>query len=277
MIQNCIGWILDVYIEYDQAVLWVKSQDGHVLRLTDDYDPVFYIQPKDEKSGEEIFQILSDLELIKEIKWDHKFTDINSNVKQKLLYVRCFSIHHYNLLLKTLQHETLQQRIRRLYNTKLSHIQRYLFTQLMIPPTTQVTIEYQDGELVSIREGSEREDLQLPFTVMYVEVIPFTEQEVLDRDDPIKTITTTYNSDSLILEDNESQVLEDFSHYVISKDPDIIVFVSHDSHINMLNYLLERIKSLSLDLPFGRRKTDIYSVDQGRVLERWTQGRVYLN
>ncbi len=277
MIQNCIGWILDVYIEHDQAILWVKTQDGQVLRLIDDYDPVFYIHPKDEKSGEEIFQILSDMELIKEIKWEHKFIDIGSNVKQKLLYVRCYSIHHYNLLLKTLQHETIQQRIRQLYNTKLSHIQRYLFTQLMIPSTTQVTIEYQDGELVSIREGSEREDLQLPFTVMHVEVIPFTEQEVLDRDDPIKSITITYNSDSLILEDNESKVLEDFSHYVISKDPDIIVFVSHDSHINMLNYLLERIKSLLLDLPIGRRKTDIYSVDQGRVLERWTQGRVYLN
>ena len=60
------------------------------------------------------------------------------------------SIHHYNLLLKVLQHETLQQRINQLFNTKLSHIQRYLFTQLRIPPTTKVQIEHEDGELVSI-------------------------------------------------------------------------------------------------------------------------------
>ena len=46
---------------------------------------------------------------------------------------------------------------------------------------------------------------------------------------------------------------------------------------NILNYLLERIRILSLDLQFGRRKTDIYSIDQNRIIEKWTQGRVYIN
>jgi hypothetical protein len=50
-------------------------------------------------AGEEILQILSSLELVKEAKWDYKFTDIGSD-KQKLVYVNCYSIHHYNLLLK---------------------------------------------------------------------------------------------------------------------------------------------------------------------------------
>ena len=45
---------------------------------------------------------------------------------------------------------------------------------------------------------------------------------------------------------------EDFSNYVISKDPDIIVFENHDPDI--LNYLLERIRLLSLDLQFGQTK-----------------------
>ena len=77
-----------------------------------------------------------------------------------------------------------------------------------------------------------------------------------------------------MFEDDESKLLEDFSHYVISKDPDIIEFVNHDS--NILNYLFERIRILSLDLQFGRRKTDIYSIDQNRIFEKWTQGRVYI-
>ena len=150
MTQKSTGWILDVYIEDNEAVLWIKTEEGQVLRLIDNYEPVFYIQPKNDKSGIEIFQILQDLELVKEIRWDYKFIDINSKVKQKLLYVRCYLIHHYNLLLKALQHETLQQRINQLFNTKLSHIQRYLFTQLRIPPTTKVQIEHEDGELISI-------------------------------------------------------------------------------------------------------------------------------
>ena len=95
-----------------------------MLKLIDDYEPVFYIQPKTEKSGIEIFKILQDLELVKEIRWDYKLIDINNNVKHKLLFVRCYLIHHYNLLLKALQHDTLHQRINQLFNTKLSHNQR---------------------------------------------------------------------------------------------------------------------------------------------------------
>jgi DNA polymerase elongation subunit (family B) len=109
---------------------------------------------------------------------------------------------------------------------------------------------------------------------MQIEVVPITEQEILDTDDPIKSIRIRYNSADLVFEDDESKLLEDFSNYVISKDSDIIEFVNHDS--NILNYLFERIRILSLDLQFGRRKTDIYSLDQNRIIEKWTQGRVYI-
>ena len=98
-----------------------------------------------------------------------------------------------------MQHETLQQLINQFFNTKLSHIQRYLFTQLRIPPTTKVQIEHEDGELVSITTANDNENPQLPFSVMQIEVVPFTEQEVLDTDDPIKSIRVTFNSDDLLL------------------------------------------------------------------------------
>ena len=235
---------------------------------------VFYIQPKNGQSGMEIFKILQDLELVKEVTWEYKYVDINSKVKQKLLYVRCYLIHHYNLLLKVLQHETLQQRINQLFNTKLSHIQRYLFPQLRIPPTTKVQIEHEDGELISITMASDNEDLQLPFSKMQIEVVPFTEQEILDTDDPIKSIRVTYGSDHIMLEDNESKILEQLSNYIILKDPDIIIFANYD--LSILNYLLERIRMLSLNLQFGRRKTDIYSIDQSHVVDKWSQGRVYI-
>jgi hypothetical protein len=168
MMQKGTGWILDVYIEDNEAILWVKTEQGQVLKLFDEYEPVFYIQPKNDKSGTEVLKILQDLELVKEVRWDYKLVDINSNTKTKLLYVRCYLIHHYNLLLKALQHETLQQRINQLFNTKLSHIQRYLFTQLRIPPTAKVQIEHEDGELVSITTVNDHEDLQVPFSTIQI-------------------------------------------------------------------------------------------------------------
>ena len=129
--------------------------------------------------------------------------------------------------------------------------------------------------LVSISTANDNEDLRLPFSTMQIEVVPFTEQEILDIDDPIKSIRVRYNSADLVFEDDESKLLEDFSNHVILKDPDIIVFLNHDPAI--LNYLLGRIKLLSLDLQLGRWKTDIYSNNENRVLEKWTQGRVYIS
>ena len=61
----------------------------------------------------------------------------------------------------------------------------------------------------------------------------------------------------LTFHNDESTLLQDFSNYVVSKDPDIIIFKNYD--LTVLNYLLERIKILSLDLQLGRWKTDIYS------------------
>ena len=49
MTQKSTGWILDVYIEDNEAVLWIKTEEGQVLRLIDNYEPVFYIQPKTEQ------------------------------------------------------------------------------------------------------------------------------------------------------------------------------------------------------------------------------------
>src|SRR6476659_3083469 len=100
--------------------------------------------------------------------WDYKLVDINK-VKQKLLYVRCYLIHHYNLLLKVLQHETLHQRINQLFDTKLSHIQRYLFTQLTVPPMSKVNVEYENGDLIFISKSSDNEYSQLPLSIMHVE------------------------------------------------------------------------------------------------------------
>jgi len=211
MVQKNIGWILDVYIEDNEAVLWIKTEDGEALKLIDDYEPVFYIQPKDEKCGEEIFQILQDLELVKELRWDCKCIHINSDTKHNLIYVRCHLIHHYNLLLKVLQHETLQQRINQLFNTRLSHIQRYLFSELNAQPSTKVQIEHEDGNLVSISEISGHENYRLPLSTMQVEVTPFTEQEILDADDPIKSIRIRHDCIDLVLEDDESTMLAAFA------------------------------------------------------------------
>ena len=140
--------------------------------------------------------------------------------------------------------------------------------------TSTVSVEYEDRELRSIKRINNDEEIPPRFSIMQVEVVPSTEPAILDTDDPIQSINARYNGEDARFHDDESTLLQDFSNYVVSKDPDIVLFKNYD--LTVLNYLLERIKILSLDLQLGRWKTDIYSVDQKQVLQKWIQGRVYL-
>jgi hypothetical protein len=65
-----IGWLLDVHIENDYAILWIKTEeDGQILKLRDSYHPGFYILPRNEADGLHLFQILSREEEIA-VRWE---------------------------------------------------------------------------------------------------------------------------------------------------------------------------------------------------------------
>jgi DNA polymerase elongation subunit (family B) len=140
---------------------------------------------------------------------------------------------------------------------------------------SKVSVEYEDRELRSIKRINNDEVTELPFSMMQVQIMLTTEQSILDTDDPIQSINASYNEEDATFHGDESTLLQDFSNYVVSKDPDIIILKNYD--LTILNYLLERIKILSLDLQLGRWKTDIYSVDWKLVLQKWIQGRVYMS
>jgi hypothetical protein len=141
MTNTIVGWILDVYIENDEAILWVKKEDGSAIRLIDQYQPTLYILPTSERDGAELYQILSSLPIVHDIKWEYKFTDISNQDKRKLLVVTTISIFHYNKLLRILENPILGQRTRQLFNTRITHLQKYLFARLKVQPVVKVRIE----------------------------------------------------------------------------------------------------------------------------------------
>ena len=70
------GWILDASTEQNHATIWIKTIEGKILKLSDTYQPTFYILPNNEDSGSALFQILSQLSMVKKVEWQHKFTDL---------------------------------------------------------------------------------------------------------------------------------------------------------------------------------------------------------
>ena len=69
------GWLLD----QNRATIWIRSEEGNILKLSDTYQPNFYVLPKDEKTGAEFFRILSSQFTVKKVEREDKFTDLSDN------------------------------------------------------------------------------------------------------------------------------------------------------------------------------------------------------
>src|SRR6266496_4691623 len=122
---SCIGWLFDISIENDQAVLWIKTIDRQILKLIDSYQPGFYILPRNESDGVQLFQILSQQATVAKVRWEEeKLTNLfdydhTKKKKKKLICVYPTSTQYYAPILKILQKD---QRVKQLFNTDLSHI-----------------------------------------------------------------------------------------------------------------------------------------------------------
>src|SRR5918912_46881 len=109
---SCIGWLLDISIENEYAILWIKTEDRQILKLWDSYHPGFYILPRNEPDGLYLFQILSRQQqqdvIVKKVSWeDNKFTslfDLDNKQAEKnnrrLIYIQLQSLKYYRPLLK---------------------------------------------------------------------------------------------------------------------------------------------------------------------------------
>ena len=116
-----------------------------------------------------------------------------------------------------------------MYNTDLSHVQQYLFTKLRIEPTSKVQVEYDGSKILEIAKiDDEQEVSPPPFSLLYFDL--HTCSGILASDDPIMMIKVRYVTDEkqekediLFQNSEEKTILQEFSNYVLSKDPDIIV------------------------------------------------------
>ena len=267
------GWLLDVSVEESRATIWIKTSEGIILKLIDTYQHNFYVLPKDEKKGADLFQILSQQASVKKVEWEYKFTDLFDNDKhgmEKLICVYPDSKQYFQTLSKSLEKDV---RVAQLFNTDLSHVQQYLFTKLKIEPTSKVEVQYDKNDSRLIKITKIDEDLAAaspPFSILYFEIRTTSSSNNLGHDvnDPIIGIRARYQQEPEIsLEGKEDSIIEDFSVYVQSNDPDILF--STDQHSRMttiLDYLFMKIRKLGLDLQLGRdKKTDVVNHLERRV------------
>jgi DNA polymerase elongation subunit (family B) len=288
VMSSCIGWFFDVSIERDQVVIWIKTEDKKILRLRDNYRPSFYILPRNEYDGLCLFQILSrqQEDIVTKVNWDqNKLTDLFdydcTDRKKQLICVQLRSIRYYPLLLKKLEKDP---RVKQLYNTDLSHVQQYLFTKLRIEPTSKVQVEYDGSKILEIAKIDDEEEVSPPpFSLLYLDL--HTCSGILASDDPIMMIKVRYVTDEkqekediLFQNSEEKTILQEFSNYVLSKDPDIIVCMGDYDNAAILQYLFARTKKIGFNLQLGREAMDDYYFNTLKVpLTNRIKGRISIS
>ena len=284
LVSNCIGWLLHVSIEQDKVILWIKTEDKKVLRLTDSYQPFFYILPRNEYDGTSLFHILSQQSIVKKVSWEeNKSTNLFEEYsKKKLICVTSESVQSYAVLLKKLEKDS---RVKQVFNTDLSHVQQYLFHKLKIEPTSKVEVEYDNSRLVMLTKVEDEDDmLPPPFSILHVNVQ--TVSGKINPEDPVSLIKSRYedvsdpqqNLEILFDSNQEKNILEDFCSYVQDKDPDILVFEGDHYANTILDYLFARMVKIGLELPLGREKVNLgllMSLEHpGR---HWIKGRLVIS
>ena len=252
---TCTGWLLDVSIDNDHAILWLKTEDNQILKLRESYHPELYILPRNESDGSYLFQILSREEEVKKLDWEeNKFTDLfDWGKKKKLIYIQLQSSRYYQHLIKKLENNC---QVKQLFNTDLLHVQQYLFTKLRIEPTSKVKVEYDGSKLLEIiKLDDDNEVCPPPFSLLYFDL--HTYSGILASDDAIRLIKVRYAEEDVLFNDSEEKViLQQFSDYVLEKNPDIIVCMGDYDDGKVLRYLFERAKKIGFDLQLGMDDDD---------------------
>jgi DNA polymerase-2 len=280
----CIGWLLHVTIDQDKVILWIKTEDKRVLRLTNSYQPFFYILPRNEYDGASLFHILSQQAIVKKVSWEEdKSTNLFEEYsKKKLICVTSESVQSYTVLLKKLEKDF---RVKQVFNTDLSHVQQYLFHKLKIEPTSKVEVEYDDSRLVSLTKVEEEDSIPPPpFSLLHMNIQTVSGR--INPEDPVSLIKSRYedvrnaqhNLEILFDRDQEKDILEDFCSHVQDKDPDILVFEGDYYANTILDYLFARMVKIGLELSLGRENVNLELMTSlehpGRY---WIKGRLAIS
>jgi len=264
-----VGWLLDVYVNGEKAVLWLKSETGEAIRLIDQYTPDFYVEPK-RVDPEELTRILAEHPNILHVIEENKFTSVNMKEKSLVLHVYVHYAKNFRRVIKDVEDLGL---VKAYYNVDVLHVQRYL-CQRGFAPTGKVEVEHDEsGRLLCLHVLNDDLDIEPPpFTSLIFDIQIETQKFTpLVKKDPVSKILTLDEELSVeeIFEGREEETLSKFSYHIRTKDPDFLISTKAS-----LRYLLERARIRRLNIQLGREEVNINKMRN--LLPYAYKGRVHV-
>ena len=268
---SLVGWILDTYIEGDEAAIWLKTTDSKAIKLRDTYQPTIYALPKGREEGDRLTTLLQQHSSVLDVRWAEKYTNLRDREKKSLLQITVDNASSYKRILKILERS---EYVEELFNTDLLHIQQYLFQNLGVEPTCKVEVEYDEqGQLISVSKiDDDREIKPPPFTTVYFN-LHIDEPNPDPSKHPIRLAEVRFEGEEWVVEGSEEKIIEALSDLIRSRDPDLLVCPKCDEFT--FPYLYNRSRTLGLNPQLGRERVDVNEIR--KPLPYWVRGRVALD
>jgi DNA polymerase elongation subunit (family B) len=235
------GWLFDVYIQGSKAILWIKTEEGENLRLTDSYVPFFHLEPTDATAEEDLLYRLSECPEVRNALVEERFTSLEAGGRRRrLIKVETYGTSLFKGLAEALERNPSVSRI---YNVNLRHIQRYLFTHLKVEPTSRVVASYNEDRLTGIEKIDDSQEIAPP----PFSLLSFSVDYVLSGSGRVvRRIRTASRQGNRSFEGDEVEVLSGFCDYVRDTDIDLLACNKCDS----LTYPVLRASFRRNRLPF---------------------------
>ncbi len=269
------GWIFDLYPSgLGEFAVWIITENGDRLRLTDRFRPNVYVSGKEEGLERLASQFFRDSAVV---SWDfvRRFADATDAEESRVLEVTLEDCRMAPSFTRRVLRagRFLQYQV---YNCDLKHEQAYLYDRDVFP-LAFVEIEAEGAVLkYSLLDSAESVDYPIPpLRIMRIDVEVIKRGKIAKLDDPIARIVVSQGNDRVVLEaDEEKDVLLGLVQAVKEFDPDIILTKGGDSYLfpylarrAAVSGVLDRIVLSRDDIPFVAKNV------RGRTF--FSYGRVY--
>ncbi len=264
------GWIFDVYpSDVGEMAIWIISENGERVRLTDKFQPKVYVSSKYENVERLVGQIYSNRDIA---SWDfvYKYADPTDSEKSKVLEITlkdCRRVSAFtNEILKLGDYLRYQ-----VHNCDLHGDRAYYFSHDLFP-LAFLEVEIQKSQLkYTLLDAVERINYSIPpLRIMKIEVEIDKKRKIADFNDTIGSLSAVQAEKQVIINSgNETDKLLQLAKTVKELDPDIILTKGGDSHL--FSYLIQRATVNNVLENF------VLSRDNTPFTAKKTQGRTFFS
>jgi len=233
------GWVLDAYPSNEgEITVWIISEAGQRIRLTDKFQPRIYVSAKQESIDPIIGRLYNNPD---DAHWSFafKYTQPTDSERSKVLELALRDCRRATTLTNNILRLGDYMRYQ-VSNCDLKGDRAYFFSHDIFPlALVEVKVE-KTGLQYNLLDSVSSTDYAIPsFRVMKLEVEIEKKKKIADFTDPIGKIQLNQNEKEIQIDSgNEAEKLFQLVKIVKELDPDFVVTSGGDSHL--FPYLTER-------------------------------------